>query len=142
MGLELRRLLPDLAAACFQGRVPGTWWAFAFLPFPPRSLADLEQIFWQSINLFNSPSGIVTPLGVLPSAFIGFGLFLLGAWSLGRRWKGGLFLLVSPIRLGTRGFDAASIPVPRPALTLLGSIGSFTRRRGRGGARAARRSRS
>jgi hypothetical protein len=73
------------------------WWAFAFLPFPPRSLADLEKIFWQSINVVNSPSGIVTPLGVLPSAFIGAGLFLLGAWSLGRRWKGGLFLLVSPI---------------------------------------------
>ena len=73
------------------------WWAFAFLPFPPRSFADLEKIFWQSINVFNSPSGVVTPLGVLPSAFIGAGLFLLGAWSLGRRWKGGLFLLVSPI---------------------------------------------
>ncbi len=74
-----------------------TWWAFAFLPFPPRSLAQVEQIFWQSINLFNSPSGILTPLGILPSAFIGLGLFLLGGWSLGRRWKGGLFLLVSPI---------------------------------------------
>ena len=76
-----------------------TWWAFAFLPFPPRSFAEVEQIFWQSINLFNSPSGILTPLGILPSAFIGLGLFLLGAWSLGRRWKGGVFLLVSPILL-------------------------------------------
>jgi hypothetical protein len=75
------------------------WWAFAFLPIPPRSLADLERIFWQSINVFDSPSGIVTPVGVLPSAFIGSGLFLLGAWVLGRRWKGGLFLLVSPIVL-------------------------------------------
>ena len=74
-----------------------TWWAFAYLPFPPSSLADLEQIFWQSINLVNSPSGVVTPLGVLPSAFIGLGLFLLGGWTLGERWKGGLFLLVSPI---------------------------------------------
>ena len=61
------------------------WWAFAFLPFPPRSLADLERIFWQLINVFNSPSGIVTPLGVLPSAFIACGLFLLGAlrWAVG-----------------------------------------------------------
>jgi hypothetical protein len=73
------------------------WWAFAFLPFPPRSIADLAQIFWQTINVVNSPSGVVTPLGVLPSAFIGSGLFLIGAWSLGRRWKGGLYLLVSPI---------------------------------------------
>jgi hypothetical protein len=73
------------------------WWGFAFLPFPPRSLADLERIFWQSINVFNSPSGILTPLGVLPSAFIACGLFLLGAFALGRRWKGGLYLLISPI---------------------------------------------
>jgi hypothetical protein len=74
-----------------------SWWGFAFLPFPPRSLADLKQTFWQTINLFNSPSGVVTPLGVLPSAFIGLALFLLGAWSLGRRWKGGLILLAAPI---------------------------------------------
>jgi len=74
-----------------------TWWDFAFLPFPPRSHADLERIFWQSINLFNSPSGVVTPLGVLTSAFIACGLFLLGGWTLGRRWKGGLYLLASPI---------------------------------------------
>jgi hypothetical protein len=79
------------------------WCAFAYLPFPPRSLADVEQIFWQSINLVNSPSGIVTPLGVLPSVFIGAGLFMLGARSLGRRWKGGLFLLVSPIFLALAG---------------------------------------
>jgi hypothetical protein len=74
-----------------------SWWAFAFLPFPPRSPAQVEEIFWQSINAFNSPSGIVTPLGILPSAFIGLGLFLVGAWSMGRRWKGGLFLVASPI---------------------------------------------
>jgi hypothetical protein len=73
------------------------WWSFAFLPFPPHSLAQLKQIFWQSINLLNSPSGVLTPLGVLPSVFIGLGLFVLGAWSLGRRWRGGLILLVSPI---------------------------------------------
>jgi hypothetical protein len=73
------------------------WWAFAFLPFPPRSLAELKQIFLQSINLLNSPSGVLTPLGVIPSVSISLGLFLLGAWSLARRWKGGLILLVSPI---------------------------------------------
>jgi Dolichyl-phosphate-mannose-protein mannosyltransferase len=76
-----------------------TWWKFAYLPFPPSSFADLAQIFWHSINLVNSPSGVLTPLGLLPSAFIGAGLFLLGSWSLGRRWKGGLFLLVAPILL-------------------------------------------
>ena len=73
------------------------WWGFAFLPFPPRSLAEFKQIAWQLINLLNSPSGLLTPLGVLTSAFISLGLFLLGSWSLGRRWKGGLILLASPI---------------------------------------------
>ena len=67
-----------------------TWWALRLSAVSAPLARQLEQIFWQSINLFNSPSGILTPLGVLPSAFIGLGLFLLGAWSLGRRWKGGL----------------------------------------------------
>jgi hypothetical protein len=74
-----------------------TFWNFAFLPLPPRSFASLKQTFWQLINVFNSPAGLFTPLGVLPSAFIAAGFFLLGGWSLGRRWKGGLFLLTSPI---------------------------------------------
>jgi hypothetical protein len=87
-----------------------SWWAFAYLPFPPRSLAQVKQIFWQSINLFNCPSGIVTPLGILPSAFIGLGLFLLGAWSLGRRWKGGLILLASPILLALAASMAHRYP--------------------------------
>ena len=73
------------------------FWGFAFLPFPPRSVADLERIFLQTINLLNSPSGVLTPLGVISSMFIAVTLFVLGAWSLGRKWKGGLFLLASPI---------------------------------------------
>ena len=100
MGREFRRLLPSIPG----GSWPRTdflesWWGFAFLPLPPRSLADLERIFWQSINVFNSPSGIVTPLGVLPSAFIALGVISARRLVLGRRWKGGLFLLVSPILL-------------------------------------------
>jgi hypothetical protein len=82
------------------------WWSFAFLPFPPRCLAELKQIFWQSMNVFNSPSGILTPLGVLPSAFISAGLFLIGAWSLGRRWRGGLILLILPILIT---FEASAL---------------------------------
>jgi hypothetical protein len=73
------------------------WWDFAFLPIPPRSLADLHRDFWQVLNAFDSPADLLTPLGVLPSAFCALGLFLLGGWSLGRRWPGGLYLLVSPI---------------------------------------------
>jgi len=73
------------------------WWDFAFLPLPPRSAADLERVFWQIVNVFNSPADVLTPLGVLPSAFLALGLFLAGGWTLGRRWPGGLYLLASPI---------------------------------------------
>jgi hypothetical protein len=73
-----------------------TWWAFAFLPLP-RSLGDLQRDCWQILNLLNSPSCIVTPLGVLPSVFLALGLFVLGGVALMRRWPGGLYVLVSPI---------------------------------------------
>ena len=66
------------------------------------------------------------------------GCFSLGAWSLGRRWKGGLFLLVSPILMALAASMLHRYPFHGRLLTLLDSIGSFTRRRGRGGARAAR----
>jgi hypothetical protein len=73
------------------------WWDFAFLPIPPRSFVDLERDSWQIINAFDSPSNVLTPLGVVPSAFIALGLFLLGGVALLRRWPGGLYLLASPI---------------------------------------------
>ena len=73
------------------------WWDFAFLPIPPHSLADLDRIFWAILNAFNSPANVVTPLGVIPSAFIALGLFLVGSVALSRRWPGGLYLLISPI---------------------------------------------
>jgi hypothetical protein len=73
------------------------WWDFAFLPIPPRSLAELNRDFWQMLNVFDSPADVVTPLGVLPSAFLALGLFLCGSVALGRRWPGGLYLLLAPI---------------------------------------------
>jgi len=73
------------------------WWDFAFLRLPPRSYADLERDFWQMLNLLNSPSCVLTPLGVLASAFLALGLFVLGGLSLGRRWRGGLYLVLSPL---------------------------------------------
>jgi len=73
------------------------WWYFAFLPIPPRSLEDLVRVWWQVLNLLNSPSDVLTPLGVIPSAFLALGLFVLGAWSLGRRSLGGLYLVVAPL---------------------------------------------
>jgi hypothetical protein len=80
-----------------RGQFIWIWWDFAFLPLPPRSAADLERDFWQIVNVFDSPSDVVTPLGVLPSAFLALGLFVIGALALGWSWPGGLYLLVSPL---------------------------------------------
>jgi hypothetical protein len=73
------------------------WWNFAFLPLPPRSHAELEQVSWQMLNLLNSPSCVLTPVGVLFSAFLALALFVLGAVVLGRRWPGGLYILLAPL---------------------------------------------
>jgi hypothetical protein len=93
------------AAACYvvshrilsKERFIWNWWDFAFLPIPPRSFADVDRDFWAILNAFDSPSNLLTPLGVIPSAFLALGLFVLGAWSLLRRWPGGMYLLASPI---------------------------------------------
>jgi hypothetical protein len=73
------------------------WWDFAFLPFPPRSYADLSRDFWHVLNVFNSPAWVITPLGVLASAFLALGFYLSGTISLGFRWRGGLYVLVAPV---------------------------------------------
>jgi hypothetical protein len=70
------------------------------LPLPPRSIDEAKHDFWHVINVFNSPASVVTPLGVLPSAYLALGLFLCGAVALWRRWAGGLYLLVAPILFG------------------------------------------
>ncbi len=75
------------------------WWHFAFLPIPPRSLADAERLFWQLLNVFNSPAWVVTPLGVLGSSFLALGLYTIGSATLARRWPGGLYLLTAPLLL-------------------------------------------
>jgi hypothetical protein len=74
-----------------------SWWNFAFLPLPPHSLADLQRDFWHVINIFNSPSWVITPLGVLPSAFCALTLFSIGVLSLGLKWRGGAYLLLAPL---------------------------------------------
>ena len=73
------------------------WWDFAFLPIPPRSLEEVKRVSWQVLNLFNSPAGVLTPLGVLPSAFLALGLFVVGAFVIGRRSLAGLFLVLAPL---------------------------------------------
>ena len=50
-----------------------------------------------TINIFNNPSWVITPLGVLASAFVALGLFLLGGLSMGMRWRGGFYMLIAPI---------------------------------------------
>jgi hypothetical protein len=73
------------------------WWDFAFLRLPPRSLLDLKRDSWAIVNVFNSPAGVLTPLGVLPSAFLALGLFLVGGLAMRKRWPGGLYLLLAPV---------------------------------------------
>jgi hypothetical protein len=73
------------------------WWHFAFLPLPPRSLTELNRDFWHVLNVFDSPASVLTPLGVLPSAFLALGLFLCGCVALARTWPGGVYLLLAPI---------------------------------------------
>jgi hypothetical protein len=95
-------------AACFvvssrllgESRFMWTWWDFAFLPLPPRSLADVEQVFWQFVNVFSNPVGIVSPLGPPGTALLALALFFLGCLSLAakRRW-GVLVTLTAPIVL-------------------------------------------
>ncbi len=91
-------------AACYQvshrilskGWFIWDWWDFAFLPLLPRSIAALQTELWQFINVTNNPASVFTPLGVIASAFLAAGLFLIGGAALGLRWRGGLYLLVSP----------------------------------------------
>jgi hypothetical protein len=73
------------------------WWDFAFLPLPPRSLAELEYDFWHIVNVFDSPADVKTPMGLIPTAMLALALAIVGSASLLRRWPGGLYLLVAPV---------------------------------------------
>jgi hypothetical protein len=75
------------------------WWGFAFLPLPPTTLDEASRVFWQLVNVFVNPACILNPFGLHASAFVASALFGLGMGSLGLRWRGGLFLLVSPVLL-------------------------------------------
>ncbi len=72
------------------------WWDFAFLPLPPRSIAELQYDFWHIVNIFDSPADVTTPMGPLPTAILASVLAVAGCISLLRRWPGGLYLLLSP----------------------------------------------
>ena len=57
---------------------------------------SLGRIFWQLINVFNSPAGLLLRWAC-SRPHSSPGVVFVGGWSLGGRWKGGLFLLMSPI---------------------------------------------
>jgi len=75
------------------------WWNFAFLPLPPRSLADASVLAESIANVFINPASILTPLTLPYTAVLASILALIGCLSLGRRWPGGLLLVISPLFL-------------------------------------------
>ena len=75
------------------------WWNFAFLPVPPRSLADASLLAESVANVFINPASLLTPLTLPYTAALASIMALCGCVSLGRRWAGGLFLLLCPLIL-------------------------------------------
>ncbi|MFO0891479.1 MAG: glycosyltransferase family 39 protein [Isosphaeraceae bacterium] len=75
------------------------WWNFAFLPIPPRSLAELSLLGETFANVFINPVGILSPLPLPYTAALASILWLFGAFSLGLRWPGGLLIVAGPLPL-------------------------------------------
>ena len=73
------------------------WWDFAFLPLPPRSMAELEYVIRHIVNVFDSPADVKTPMGPIPTALLASVLAIAGFASLLRRWPGGLYLVMAPV---------------------------------------------
>lgn len=73
------------------------WWNFAFLPIPPRSLADASLVAETLANVFINPGSLLSPLSLVWTASTASVLALVGCLSLGRRWPGGLFLVIAPL---------------------------------------------
>ena len=74
-------------AACFvvshgilsKERFIWDWWDFAFLPLPPRSMAELKFDVRQLVNVFDSPADVKTPLGPIVTAILASALAIAGA---------------------------------------------------------------
>lgn len=73
------------------------WWDFAFLPIPPRNWLDARFTIETVANVFINPGSILTPFGFITTAILASVLAVIGAIALGRRWRGGLFLLLAPL---------------------------------------------
>ncbi|APW59321.1 glycosyltransferase family 39 protein [Paludisphaera borealis] len=73
------------------------WWNFAFLPIPPHSANDARFVAETLANVFINPGSLLTPFSLAVTAVLASGLAVVGCVSLGRRWRGGLFLLLAPL---------------------------------------------
>ena len=135
-------------AACYAASLrllaPGpfmwTWWGFAFLPIPPASMAQAEQLFWSLANVFTDPVGLTTPFGMLPTALLGLGLFALGALAMARRRADALGMLVAPLLIAVLASGLHKYPfhgrllyflVPGLIVVIAEGLGAIGRRVGR-----------
>jgi hypothetical protein len=75
------------------------WWNFAFIPFPPHSLDQVSSLAETVANVFINPGSLLSPLSLPYTAGVAAVLALVGCLSLGRRWPGGLFIVMSPFFL-------------------------------------------
>jgi hypothetical protein len=75
------------------------WWNFAFIPFPPHSLDEVSSLAETVANVFINPGSLLSPLSLPYTAAMASVLSLVGCLSLGRRWPGGLFIVLSPFFL-------------------------------------------
>lgn len=73
------------------------WWDFAFLPIPPKSWTDARFTLETIANVFINPGSVLTPFDFIATAVLASLLAILGAVALGRRWPGGLFMVVAPL---------------------------------------------
>jgi hypothetical protein len=73
------------------------WWNFAFLPIPPRSWGDLSLLGGTLANVFINPASLLSPFSLLCTAVVASVLAVVGCVALGRRWPGGLFLVIGPL---------------------------------------------
>jgi hypothetical protein len=73
------------------------FWNFAFPAWPPRSVWDASWAIRRLLYLFVNPLNFDTPAGPRISALPAIGLCLVGVWSLWRRDRRALGLLVLPV---------------------------------------------
>jgi hypothetical protein len=86
------------------------WWAFSFLPLPPRSVTDLTRLGRHILNMFINPVALETPLGPMATSGLGLMLAVVGGWAIGRRNLGSLYLLLAPLLAAMAAAGAGKYP--------------------------------